>query len=283
MICPNCSAEFDEKQLIVCPYCGYEHMPGARQEHEHEIRTIKKKTLEAKKQPEKLIRKSNNFLKKLVIAFLVVFLLVVIIKVVCSRIDSDRELHKQEEKLAYFEEIYGSGDYAKLYKEIMAFDESYSASFRKYYNVAWLYHSYCLADEWNYNNAYYLPLTYDLVTVDEIFADLKYSFEVMLTACSYEEAGYVYGERQAVEQIKNLMKSSVMTFYCLSEKEYLDMYNGYAVILTFDTSAKNNEVGENGAHAVLPDEYSKAEKAVKDIISMARMRMKDNKITERGE
>lgn len=283
MICPNCSAEFDEKQLIVCPYCGYEHMPGAKQEHEHEIGSIKKKTLEAKKQPEKLIQKSNHFLKKLVIAFLVIFLLAVIIKVVFSRIESDGELHKQEEKLAYFEKIYESGDYTKLYEEIMAFDESYSASFRKYYNVAWLYHSYCLADEWNYNNAYYLPLTDDLVTVDEIFDDLKYSFEVMLNTYTYEEAGYVYGERQAVERIKELMKSSVMTYYCLSEKEYEDMYNSYAVILSDDISEEDNGADENSNNTTVSDEYSRAEKAIKDIIGMARIRMKNNKITERGE
>lgn len=230
MLCPNCSAEFNENLTIVCPYCGYEYMKGARQEHQQEIDAIKKKTREVKQQSEKLVRKSTHVLLKVALIFLGVFLIIMLLTFIYKQFDSpEAAMEKQEKKLREFEEIYQSGDYEKLWEEIAYFSEGYSATYRKYYNVGSLYHNYEWSDEANYNNAYYAPRITDVMTTEEILTDLKYSLRVLYDAQTYRDAGYVYGEQTAVEKIEADMKDSIMNYYCFVEEEYRELYDTYCM------------------------------------------------------
>lgn len=231
MICPNCSAEFDEKTIIVCPYCGYEYMPGAKKEHRKEINQLKEKTQDMRnrsRKAEKAVKTSTSVLVKAALLFLIIFLVVVAVAVVQKMMDTpEKRLEAQKDKLSEFEAIYQTGDYAKLWEEVTDYPESYSPTYAKYYNVGKLYDDYIWADKWNYTQAYFYIALRDEYPLEELYADMSYSLKVLATGLKYRDAGYVYGEQYGVDKILGDMETSVKFYYCLSDEEFDTLLNMY--------------------------------------------------------
>ena len=216
MICKNCGGEISGDE-IQCPYCGWENDVVAVKEQEQEIESIREKTREFYRKPEKVARKTSSVLVWTLSVIAVIFVLSIIAGISINYFAEKNEYSNQQNALSDLEKLYSAGDYEAMNTRLESLPDSYSPSFAKYTTVGRMYERLSRLEEECPETAEFVagyPKGGDLLDYD-----LKNLFAILLECQKLEQAGFVYGEEKAAVQFTAQAKDLLTDVLLLTDEE----------------------------------------------------------------
>lgn len=221
--CPNCGAIMAENEMV-CKYCGYEDLDMAQAREAKEIKDIENAGKEEiKKMPKKLLGQTTKRVFAAIVFFAFMIAAFVVVRKIVNEKVSNAGFDKKQEKLAYYEEIYQSGDYRRLEDEYLDDSENYGASAGKYSNTASM-------GIYTFNNVDALKHdkeNIENVSTEVLAEDIRTAIYALCMADDYRDKGFIYGEGEAIESMEQLVIDTLKDYWLMSDDEIKaakDMY-----------------------------------------------------------
>lgn len=225
-VCKNCSAKY-EASAICCPYCGAENTEAAYQKQREYVDGHKNKSKFLEKLPERIVHLTDSAMKKTAFLAVGIFIVVLLIGFVAAKIYSSMGAWRMDREVAKLEEYYQAGDYEGLQEYFWSLDSTYGGAYEKYdrtidayLNVTWAVRDLEEISDKDYVNYH---------TVENVEEILEETIETLHELNALEAEGFLYEEGDAILKFKEQLEAAVYNYLPLTEEEFKDAYNRYAV------------------------------------------------------
>ena len=216
MTCSNCGAELPENALL-CPYCGYENEAIAEEKHRQEISGIYAKIAALLHVPERVAARAKRILLCAMLVIVVVAAVAFLAAFLYSKLAPEAALRRQDAALEKLEQLWQNGEYDALPAALEQTERVYSGAYEKYRTVGALFETLGNEEESCAETAEFVagfPEGADLLNYD-----LKNLFSLLRECSALSEAGFVYGEQDAVAELERRAHALLTETLLLTEDE----------------------------------------------------------------
>lgn len=216
MTCSNCGAELPENALL-CPYCGYENEAVAEEKHRQEISGIYAKIAALLHIPERVAARAKRILLCAVLIIVAVVAVAFLAAFLYSKLAPEAALRRQDAALEKLEQLWQNGEYDALPAALAQTERLYGGAYEKYRTVGALFETLGNEEESCAETAEFVagfPEGADLLNYD-----LKNLFSLLRECSALSEAGFVYGEQDAVAELERRAHALLTETLLLTEDE----------------------------------------------------------------
>ncbi len=221
MICKNCGAEFDTKDLL-CPYCNTENFDEAKRQQEDYIKAYKEKSKalgkEAKQMSEKIVKKATKSLFYMLLGLLGGLALILLVIFAFSKITKGDMLAQQEKEIQKLEDYYQNAEYEKMCEYLEKIDKR-GGSFEKYHRIEELHQGLDWRVDSLANNYYAMLNNGWMVEAPSIEMDIRMMLEPLATISEMEKYDFPYGEEVGALYYREQYMNAMKTYLLLTEEE----------------------------------------------------------------
>lgn len=215
MKCVNCGASYPDLEEQ-CPYCGSENIRQAERSHKDKMEGYAFKSSILRALPDIIGRLAGKLVVRVLVIFILGGILLALASAGIARVKSAAAYGNKESVLDSLEVMYQAEDYGAMLELLKKQEHYTSATYGRYYRVGELYELYQSVQP-DIDEQLQMAAKYN--TPEFLEYTIKPLFKILCYSRDYEEAGYVYDEKEEVEEFRRKAAELLRECCYLSEDE----------------------------------------------------------------